>query len=260
MAVKSKTATETVTPWLAFRKPNPRARLRLFCFPYAGGGASIYRMWAEKLPDTVEVCPVQLPGRGAWMNAPAFTDVTLLVEALAAAILPLLDKPYALFGHSMGGLISFELARYLRRQQFRSPLHMFISGRNAPQIPDPDMPKYDLPEGEFMEELRRLNGTPREVLDNEELMMLMIPLLRADFSVCETYTYTSEPPLDCPISVFGGLQDYEVKPEVLEGWREQTSKAFMRRMLLGDHFFLHSEQAVLLRVLAQELYRLERTI
>ena len=253
--------TQSANSWLASCKPKPRARLRLFCFPYAGGGASIYQTWAEKLPDTVEVCPVQLPGRETRIRERAFTDVTLLVEVLAPAILPLLDKPYAFFGHSMGGLISFELARYLRRHQGPLPIHLFISGRGAPQITSSETAKSVLPEDEFIEELIRLNGTPPEVLDNPELMMMMIPLLRADFLLCESYTYKNEPPLDCPISVFGGLQDGETGPEKLEGWREQTTRGFVRRMLPGDHFFLHSHRADLLRLLAQELHRnLETTM
>jgi medium-chain acyl-[acyl-carrier-protein] hydrolase len=257
----SRVGAQTANIWLGSYKPNPRARLRLFCFPYAGGGASIYQTWAEQLPDTVEVCPVQLPARGARTRERPFTDVTLLIEALAAALLPLLDKPYAFFGHSMGGLISFELARYLRRRQSPLPIHLFISGRGAPQLAGPETAKSDLPEEEFIEELIRLNGTPREVLDNQELMLIMIPLLRADFLLCESYAYTGEPPLDCPISVFGGLQDHEIGVEKLEGWREQTTRGFVRRMLPGDHFFFHSQRAVLLRLLAQELYtHLESTV
>jgi surfactin synthase thioesterase subunit len=252
--VTSSPGTQSANSWLASYKPKPRARLRLFCFPYAGGGASIYQTWAEKLPDAVEVCPVQLPGREARTRERPFTDVILLIEALAAALLPLLDKPYAFFGHSMGGLISFELARYLRRHQSPLPIHLFISGRGAPQLTGPETAKSDLPEEEFIEELIRLNGTPREVIDNQELMLIMIPLLRADFLLCESYAYAGEPPLDCPISVFGGLQDHETGPEKLEGWREQTTRGFVGRMLPGDHFFFHSQRAVLLRLLAQELY------
>jgi medium-chain acyl-[acyl-carrier-protein] hydrolase len=226
----------------------------LFCFPYAGGGASIYQTWAEHLPDAVEVCPVQLPGRGARTKEKPLTDMVLLIEALAAALIPLLDKPYAFFGHSMGAVISFELARYLRSHQSPLPVHLFISGRVAPQITGTERTMSDLPEEEFIEELIRLNGTPREVLDNPELMSLMLPLLRADFLLCESYAYKVEPPLDCPITVFGGLQDVETGPEKLEGWSEQTTRGFVRRLLPGDHFFLHSQRADLLRALAQELY------
>lgn len=259
--VTSSRSPQSANSWLGSYKPKPHARLRLFCFPYAGGGASIYQTWADKLPDTVEVCPVQLPGRESRMKEKPFTDMILLIKALAAALIPLQDRPYAFFGHSMGALISFELARYLRSHQSPLPIHLFLSGRGAPQITGPETAKSDLPEEEFIEELIRLNGTPREVLDNPELMLMMIPLLRADFLLFESYAYVVEPPLDCPISVFGGLQDHEIGPEKLEGWREQTTEGFVRRMLPGDHFFLHSQRAVLLRLLAQELYtHLESTV
>ncbi|BAZ11497.1 putative thioesterase [Calothrix sp. NIES-4071] len=135
------------------------------------------------------------------------------LEAIAPAFLSYLDKPFAFFGHSMGGLVSFELARLLRNEYRIHPAHLFISGRRAPQIPDTKPPIHDLPELAFKEELRHLGGTPSSVLDNPELMQLLIPMLRADFAVLETYVYKHEQPLDCLITVFGGLQDTEVSHE-----------------------------------------------
>lgn len=244
------------TPWLVCPKPNPRASLRLFCFPYAGGTASIYHQWQSSLPPSVEVCPVQFPGRGKRMGETPFTDVFPLVEATAIALQPFLDKPFAFFGHSMGGLISFELARHLRRERAPMPAHLFVSGRRAPQFPSGDAPTHDLPEAEFVEAVQKLEGTPAEVLQHPELRHLMLPLLRADFSVCETYRYTDEPPLDCPISVFGGLQDRDVQRQHLEPWGEQTTRPATIRMLPGDHFFINAQQPLLLRVLAQQLHQL----
>ena len=156
----------------------------------------------------------------------------------------------------MGAIIAFELARLLRREGRAQPLHMFVSGRTAPQLNRSHTPIYDLPKPELLEELKRLNGTPREVLEHPELMDLMLPILRADFSVCDTYEYTREPPLDCSLTAFGGLQDAGVPRRNLEGWREQTSASFTLRMLPGDHFFLHSDESLLLRLLASELHRL----
>ena len=239
--------------WLLPRKPKVEAKVRLFCFPYAGGGASIFRSWGETLPSSIEVCAAQLPGREAKLNEPPYSQVAPLVEATVEAIAPLLDKPCALFGHSMGAIICFELARRLRRERGVEPAHLFVSGRRAPQIPDKDSPTFDLPEAEFVEELRSLNGTPKEVLENDELRALMLPLLRADFSVCQNYTYSAEPPLSCPITALGGLQDFHVPRKFLEGWGEQTSAAFSVRMFLGDHFFLHPAQTQMLRIIAQEL-------
>lgn len=252
------TSSHIATPWFTSQRLNPLARLRLFCFPYAGGGAPIYRLWPQSLPSEIEVCVGQLPGRGTRLREQPFTSLDALVEAAAEAIAPLLDKPFALFGHSMGAMISFELARKLREQGRPQPVHLFVSGRRAPQLPNRDNMSYNLPEAELGQELLRLNGTPREVLEHPELMELMLPLLRADFSVVETYVYRPGVPLDCPLTAFGGLRDAEVSREQLEAWREQTTGEFTLRMLPGDHFFLNDpqSQALLLRALAKDLHDL----
>jgi medium-chain acyl-[acyl-carrier-protein] hydrolase len=240
-------------PWLFVRKPQPQAILRLFCFPYAGGAALIFRTWADALPIGVEVCPVQYPGRGARLREPPYTKMSLMVESLAEALLPFFDKPFAFFGHSMGATISFELTRVLSKRHGIEPVHLFVSGRTAPHMPDAEPPTYALPEPEFIEDLRRLNGTPKEVLENAELLQLMIPIIRADFELIQTYAYDPGPPVNCPITAFGGLQDVEVGRERLEGWREMTASSFVLRMLQGDHFFLHSAEPILLRSLSQDL-------
>jgi medium-chain acyl-[acyl-carrier-protein] hydrolase len=187
---------------------------------------------------------------------PPFRNLPALIEPLTEAIKPYLDKPFAFFGHSMGALIAFELARKLRGEYGIVPAHLFVSGRHAPQLPDADPITYNLEEAEFIEELRRLNGTPREILENPELMQLMGPALRADFQVCQTYVYTDSSRLRCPITVFGGLKDNDVTREYLQPWRDHTSVSFTLRLLPGDHFFLHSSEATLLRMIAQELYQL----
>jgi medium-chain acyl-[acyl-carrier-protein] hydrolase len=239
--------------WIAFRKPNPQARLRLFCFPHAGTGASIFRTWSDGLPTDVEVCPVQFPGRGTRLAETPFTRLAPLVQAIAQALVPLLDKPFAFFGHSLGALVGFELARQLRRQSGVQPVRLFISADRAPQIPHRDRPLHALTEGELLHELRRLNGIPGKVLEEAELMQIMLPVLRADLTVYETYVCSTEPPLNCPISAFGGLQDHRVSRGDLEAWRDQTSGAFSLRMLRGDHFYLNTAQSLLLQVLSQEL-------
>jgi len=180
-----------------------------------------------------------------------YTQLSPLVEALAQALAPLLDRPFAFFGHSLGALVSFELARRIRRQYGVHPVRLFVSAGRAPQILHRGLPIHTLPDKEFLMELRRLNGTPSELLDHAELMELMLPLLRADFAVYETYQYSSEAPLNCPISAFGGLQDNKVSDSDLDAWRVQTSVSFSLRMFPGDHFFL--KQPLLLRALFQEL-------
>jgi medium-chain acyl-[acyl-carrier-protein] hydrolase len=239
--------------WTICRKPNPQARLRLFCLPYAGGNPWMFRTWSDGLPVDVEVHAIQLPGRGTRLKEPAFARLAPLVQALTQGLLPLLDKPFAFFGHSLGAVVSFELARRLRKQQWPEPVRMFVSACSAPQLLYHGPIRHTLTEVDFLEELRRLNGTPRAVLENAELMELLLPVLRADFAVYETYQYLPEPPLHCPIAVFGGLQDSGVRRGDLEAWRAQTRAACTLRMLPGDHFYLHSAEALLLDALHQEL-------
>jgi medium-chain acyl-[acyl-carrier-protein] hydrolase len=242
--------------WFQTGHPRGRVELKLFCLPYAGGTASVYRNWANHLPATIQVIPVELPGRGGRLSEPPFVSFTPLVSAVAEAMLPLLDAPFALFGHSMGAIISFELARYLRRTYGREPHALCAAGRRAPHVPDTDPVTYNLPHDEFIEELRRINGTPSEVLEHAELMELMIPLLRADFQLVQTYAYIEGDPLRCPIFAYGGLQDDEETRELMSRWEEQTESRFKLHMLPGDHFFLRSSQSLLLELLARDLYEI----
>lgn len=184
---------------------------------------------------------------------PPFSQLSPLIEALAEALLPLLDKPFAFFGHSLGSLVSFEFARQLRAKHQARPVRLFVSAGPAPQIPHAGNPIHNLPDKDFSAELCRLNGTSRELLDDKELMDIVLPSLRADFALYESYQYSSAPPLNCPISTYGGLSDHQVKHADLEAWREQTTVSFSIRMFPGDHFFLKSTQSLLLRALAQEL-------
>ena len=240
--------------WIAFPRQNPHARLRLFCFPYAGGSSLIFRKWVDSLPASIELCPVRLPGREGRARETPYHHLHSLVEATYEGIQSYLDKPFAFFGHSMGAILSYHLTHYARHKCGLEPAHLFISGRRAPQFTDEQTPTYKLPDKEFIEDLQRLNGTPREVLENHELMQMMIPLLRADFEVCQTYQYAPLPVLSCPITAYGGLQDADVSRENLAGWREHTTGTFTLRMLPGDHFFINSSTPLLLRTLAAVLH------
>ncbi|MCA1615264.1 MAG: alpha/beta fold hydrolase [Acidobacteria bacterium] len=253
------TSTQPSNPWLNYPARNSNAALNLFCFPYAGGNSQVYRGWPEQLPWTVQTSTVQLPGREARLRETPYASLPALVAALCEAVLPdLAARPFAFFGHSMGALISYELTRELRRRGGPMPVRLFLSGRRAPRIRNEEPPTYDLPEAEFLESVRRFNGTPQEVFEHPELMRILLPLLRADFALVQDYAYAPEAPLDCPVSVFGGLQDRDVPREYLEAWREQTTASFSLRMLPGDHFFLRTSQPLLLSILSQQLRELLR--
>jgi medium-chain acyl-[acyl-carrier-protein] hydrolase len=239
--------------WLMWPRPNPAGRLRLICIPYGGGGAQIFHTWPDLLPAEVEVCAVNLPGHGRRLTEPAISELPKLVEVLSPMVPR--DRPFALFGHSMGALLSFELARRFSQDQGCRPLHLFVSGCYAPHLPDPH-PIHALPDAEFVEELRCLNGIPKEVQQNQELMELMLPTLRADFKLTETYVYRSEPPLQCGITVYGGWTDPLAPRGLLDGWRQHTIGKFSVRMFPGDHFFVHSAQELLLGFVSSELKQL----
>lgn len=245
---------QSANSWVNIPGANPSSSLRLFCFPYVGSNASIFRTWSNCLGSEIEVCPIHLPGRERRWSEALFVQIIPLVEVLADALYPhLFERPFAFFGHSMGALISFELARELRRRQAPSPVHLFVSGRHAPQLGAIAPPIHQLPEAEFIEALRRYQGTPDAILQNSEVMQMLMPILRADFSVCETYVYADEEPLDCSISAFGGLQDQHASSESLIEWQSQTRSSFKLKMFAGNHFFLHDASELLLQSITQEL-------
>jgi medium-chain acyl-[acyl-carrier-protein] hydrolase len=226
--------------------------VRLFCFPFAGGSASIYRLWSSELPEHVEVCAVQLPGRETRAKERLFTRLTPLVQALADGLSAAWTVPFAFYGHSLGARIAFELAREMRRRKAPAPAHLFVSGRRAPHIGESD-PLHALNEAQLMVHLRALKGIPEAVLQEPELMAMFLPILRADFSVNEAEEYLSEPPLDCPISVFGGTEDPRCNRSQLDAWREHTQAAFSVDMLPGGHFFLQTARNRLLQLMSSTL-------
>jgi len=244
---------KNTSAWFQNDDAHDHADFKMFCFPYAGGTAYMFKKWGEMLPSTVQVIPVELPGRGARLQEPAFISLPALIEELTGLIRPLLNKQFFFYGHSMGATIAFELARALRRKYGCEPEALFVGGRRAPQVASGEPVTYHLPKSEFIEDLIKLDGTPKEVIENDELMEMMIPLLRADFQLIQTYEYTPDTPLRCPISVYGGLQDCHVPRDLLLPWKEQTKSRFSLHMLPGDHFFLRSSQAQLLRSIAREL-------
>jgi medium-chain acyl-[acyl-carrier-protein] hydrolase len=231
--------------WIAYTKTNPKVKLRLFCFPYAGGSAMVFRDWQNNLPETIQVCPVEFPGRGFRLMEAPFEDVTSLVKAMVTDIQSLLNLPFAFFGHSLGALVSFELSCLLRQEHAKVPIHLFVSGRQAPPIPDLS-PMHALSEPDLVSELRRLGGTPKAVLENAEIIQLLLPMVRADLKIDETYNYKTSEPFDFPITIFGGSEDPETNKEDLEAWKEHTRGKFSLQMFPGNHFFINTAQELLL--------------
>lgn len=245
-------AREQPAPGWFVRRRGADPALRLFCFSYAGAGAAVFRSWSDYLPESVEVCSLQLPGRESRVGESPYRRLRPLVADLRTVILPLLDRPFALFGHSMGALIAFELARELRRTGSPQPQQLLLAAFRAPQLPNPNIRIHHLPD-EVLKTVLAKEGTPQDVLDSEELMRALLPTLRADLELCDTYQYTADTPLPVPMSVFGGLQDVRVGRADLEQWKAQAGGEFSLRMLPGSHFFIHGSQDLLLAQLTTKL-------
>lgn len=239
--------------WLPQSLLQTDASMRLFCLPYAGAGAGAYRAWSHEVPRDLQLCPVQLPGRENRIRERPVDDAPTLVRQILDGIRPFLDRPFVIFGHSMGALLGYELARELRRQGLPQPKHLFLAAHRAPHLPGEHPYVHDLTYDKFIAEMRRLEGTPEEVLAHRELMDLVAPILRADFKLCETYSYVPGDPLDIPLSIFGGLTDPKVDERVLAPWREHTTAAMTLRMFAGGHLFLQQERPRLVTSILEDL-------
>ncbi|HEX4367461.1 MAG TPA: alpha/beta fold hydrolase [Rhodopila sp.] len=237
---------------MADRRPGQR-RVRLVLLPHAGGGANTYRQWPGMMPSGVDVRPVQLPGRERRFSEPPIARMDALLDALVPALLPLLDLPFALFGHSMGSCIAHALALRLGDLGLPKPCLLIASGRDAPHLPRRKRILHTLAEPEFLEELRCLNGTPAEVLENRELLDLVMPMLRADFALVEEYR-PGPGRLECPIVVLGGETDAETTPEGLAAWSARTTAPTRVVMLPGGHFFTETARAEVVNVVASALH------
>lgn len=238
------------SPWLVPTRPNPSATLRLFCFAYAGGGASAFAPWVRSLPPSVEILSVQLPGREGRFHEAPLTQLPEVMDGVSRAIGEHLDKPYLLFGHSLGALIAFELTRQYVAQSRAMPAALIVSGKRAPQMPSRRRPFSRLPDDEFIQEIANYKGTPASVLENRELMELILPRLRADARLFDDYQYRTSGPLPCPIVALGGTDDPHVNMDELNAWHELTH-SFSSRVFEGDHFFIHSNQDAVLAALAE---------
>lgn len=244
---------DSAASWIWRPKPNEQAGLRLFCIPHAGGSAMVFRTWPQDLPDSVEVCGIELPGHGKRIREAPYSRLRTLVVAIVEAMRPYLDRPYALFGHSFGALVCFETARELQNPKALSPAHLCISGAKAPQLITDGTQFHRQPDARLIDEVRRLGGTPDAILENEEMVSAMLPAIRADYEILETYVYSDAAPLSCPILGMAGAADSEVDRASLQTWAEHTSDGFKMAIFPGDHFFLYQSQAQVLQTLRMAL-------
>lgn len=237
----------TASQWFArFQRAPATAPLRLFTFPFAGGGSSIYRQWDTQLQG-IDVFAATLPGRERRLLEPPMGDLTLLLRHMLPAVLELADRPFALFGHSMGALIAYELACALEAQGVQ-PQHLIVSAYRSPEMPKRNRILHDLADADFLAELRRYGGSPDEVLHNPEIVHMLLPMLRADFRLHETYQYTHTTPLNCPISALAGRRDRHVTVAEIQGWREKTKNKFDLQIVEGEHFFVVNHLEDVLRL------------
>jgi medium-chain acyl-[acyl-carrier-protein] hydrolase len=245
LALRMKQAATRKPPanlWFQNILESESAPLRLFCFPFAGGGTLLYRSWMEALKPHAAICPACLPGRESRLNEPAIGRMEALLEALAREIEPHLSTPFAFYGHSMGAIIAFELARLLQRNGRPLPRALYVSGARAPQFRLGHQPPPEPSDSELMEQLRKLEGMPREVLENPALLGVAMPALRADTRLYRNYVYQPGRPLQMPVYAYGGTTDPNVQRRHIEAWKEQTAGQFTSREFAGGHFFIQSAQ------------------
>ena len=235
------------TPWIVKWRSTSAGRVTLLVFPHAGATASMARRWTDYLPDWCNVWAIQYPGREARFAEMPFDRAEPLADAITAAIIPPLRGPVCFFGHSLGALLAFLVAQRLIAASQPAPHHLIVSGRRAPHRPDPQEPSHGLPEPQFIARLRTLNGTPPEVFHHVDLLDLLLPMLRADFAASETYRYKPGPRLSCPVTVFGGTRDPLTTPDDLRAWATYAPERTVTHMFDGDHFFIRSAEADVLK-------------
>ncbi len=247
---------DRLNPWIMCSDVRPDARLRLICFPYAGGNAGAFRQWSRLINADIEVLAIQYPGRATRFKEKLMASMDELVEAIYQACkLTFEQKPYVFFGHSMGASVAWELCHQLSTQQNNLPELLMVSGRRAPResLPRDYQPIHNLPKDKFLERLQNLNGTPEEVLQHRDLMELMEPIIRNDFKLIENWQAELREPLNIPIQVMGGVDDQHLSEASLHGWSRESLLPCDVHLFSGDHFYLHTQEASLIEKLNEIL-------
>ncbi len=243
----------TVSKWVTIVPSRGGGLGRLFCLPFAGSGAAAYYPWTYRILPDIELVRVNLPGREALLREAPFNRIESLVNTLVEELVIWMDRPFAIYGHSMGALIAFELARELRRRHYPLPSHLFVSGYRAPHLPPSEPPFSHLPDAQFIDRVRQYGGVSDLVAQNEELMEIFLPTLRADFEMTETYVYKEETPMECPLTAFGGLSDPKVTRERIVAWKMHSSTYFKAHFFPGGHFFIQNSESLVLNKINLQL-------
>lgn len=242
-------------PSLWFTVPRPRAnpKMTLFCFPYAGGSSTdpVFRQWAHAMPDDVEVAVLEMPGRSRRMAEPFERSLLGLVGRLVPVMAHYADRPFAFFGHSLGAIVAYELARALEIAGKPVPRLLVVSAKQAPHLPYRHR-LYDLPRDEFISALRKLNGTRDEILQNEELLEIVISVLRNDLEMAFKYRFLGPPLRTVPIIACAGRDDPHVELESIDAWREHAEQ-FEFSVYPGGHFYIQNESSEAIRARMVEL-------
>ncbi len=219
------------------------------CFPHAGGGVRAYRGWGAEQPDWLEISVAVLPGRDRLLGVPPRRSVDELVPVLVASLEPFFRQgPFAVFGHSVGALVGFEVCRALSAEGFSTPQALVVCGRRAPQLPGPEGTIHDRPDVEVLDLLRWYGDVPGRTLPHSVWSKLFLPALRADLALEDTYRHRSDAPLGLPLMAYAGDQDPSVTEAELRAWGSQTAAQFRARTLSGGHFFVQETPGVLQRV------------
>src|SRR5215813_8670492 len=242
----------TSNSWISYSKISVAPALRLFCLPYAGGNAAVFNSWPAALPKRVQVCAVELPGRRRRFGETAYSSMPPLAHDLAMVLEQYVDLPYAVFGISLGALIGFEVAHEMKKLG-HPPIRLFVANCRAPHLPDQDPPAHALPDRDLLARIRDFGATPDAVIQHDELMRMMLPTIRADFKLAETYRYLPKRPFTFPITAFLGSEDPSLTFAHLKPWREHTRGPYRLEVLRGNHYLVDTGRDALLQAISAEL-------
>lgn len=238
----------TENKWF-LKQPQNSDEIRMFCFPYAGAGGSIFKNWSFSTHKNVGVYPIQYPGRENRLFEPPINNMDVLISEICKQIKNYLDRPYILFGHSLGAKVAFHVAVEMQKSYCCAPGYLVVAGAQAPHIPETN-PIYNLNDDYIINELRRLGGTPDKILDNKDIMKIFLPTIRADYTLSDNFIYEEKYILECPILAIAGKDDSEASENEVYEWKNYTKTSYTYKAISGGHFFISTHESELLELIA----------